>query len=371
MLTLFYISFFIIIYTFIGYPILLRLVKATKPCEPLEDHKLPDLTIVLCIYNGSKNLRQRIDNLLASDYPAEKLNVLVISDGSTDYPEKVIDELGDSRVTIKGYEENKGKSFALNFAQQFITTPYTVFTDIRQTFDANALRALASLVVKDNIGAASGNLEIKSCDSSEEPGAYWRYEKAIRKKESDLHSLLGVTGAIYIAQTDLLPEIPKDSLLDDMFIPLNIVKQGKQVKFCEEAIAYDVPSKTTQEEFTRKVRTLAGNFQLISHMPWLLSPTQNPLFIQFISHKVLRLVMPFALIALLVSSLYVDHDIIQIFFWLQISFYLYALFGYLFRQIKLPFVSVAISFCSLNYASLIATWKYFTTDDLTSLWKKH
>ena len=349
------------------------MVRKEESTTPLKNSVLPDLTVVICIYNSVDLLAQRIDNILSSDYPKEKLNILIVSDGSTDNPEATIAALNSPMIKLISYSQNKGKSYALAYAKTKITTPFAAFTDIRQSFDENALKILASKLINENIGAVSGNLKISSATGNEDTGLYWQYEKAIRKKESDLKSLLGVTGAIYMAKTKLIPNVPEDSLLDDMYIPLSIVKKGYSVKFCEQAIAYDIESSSLEEEFTRKVRTLAGNYQLISQLPWLLSFHQNPLFIQFISHKVARLIMPFALIALLISSFFLPPPD---FFWvfsIQFLFYSYSLLGYLIKPfaVKLPLINTCISFCSLNLAALIATWKYLTVKDITSLWKKH
>jgi biofilm PGA synthesis N-glycosyltransferase PgaC len=363
-------SLTILLYTFVGYPLILRLVKKENNTVLLPDNELPALTVVLCIYNSADLLGKRITNILYSDYPTEKINILIVSDGSTDKPNEVISKMNNPAVRLIHYENNQGKSYALNFAQKYIETSIVAFADIRQSFDHLALKYLASALSNNEIGAVSGNLKIKSADGEEEQGLYWRYEKAIRMKESDLHSLLGVTGAIYIAKTALLTNIPNNSLLDDMYVPLSIVKQGFKVKFCVKAIAYDIASITAKEEFTRKVRTLAGNYQLIKQLPWLLSPITNPLFFQFFSHKVARLFMPFALITLFISSATLD-SFNYFFFWAQTFFYGYSLIGFTFKKLKLPFVKTCISFCSLNLAALVAAWKYFSTRDITTLWKKH
>jgi len=373
MYIIFFISLFILFYTFVGYPFILRFVKTEKSITPLRDEFLPNITVVLCIHNSADSLAARIKNIYDSDYPSEKIQLLIVSDGSTDQPENVIPALNNPAVKLLHYDENKGKSFALSYAFEHISTPITAFTDIRQTFDSMALRYLASKLSNKSIGAVSGNLKITSHKSTEEQGLYWKYEKAIRIKESAFHSLLGVTGAIYMAKTELLPTLPKNSLLDDMYIPLSIVKQGYQVKFCEQAIAYDIVSGSVQEEFTRKVRTLAGNYQLMKQLPWLLSIKHNPLFFQFISHKIARLAMPFALITLFVSSFFLPSPEKYIIIFAQTFFYCYTVMGYLTEtsKLNLPLAGICVSFCSLNLAALVATWKYTTEKDITTLWKKH
>ena len=372
MTILFFGSLFFLIYTFIGYPLFLQLVKPAKPIRLIQDNALPDLTVILCIYNSVELLENKVRNILASNYPKDKLNILIVSDGSTDNPNLVIKAFNDASVELIGYGNNRGKSYALTYAKKRITTPFAAFTDIRQSFDKDALRCLASNLVIASTGAVSGNLKIISSSGKEDAGLYWKYEKSIRKKESDLKSLLGVTGAIYMVKTALLPDVPEDSLLDDMYIPLTMVKQGYDIKFCEDAIAYDTESASLEEEFTRKVRTLAGNYQLMKQLPWLLSVRKNPLFFQFFSHKVARLIMPFALIALFIASFFLYFPEKQLITAMQILFYSYSLLGYLVKDAaKLPFMGTCVNFCSLNLAALIAAWKYFTVKDITRLWKKH
>ncbi|MGB0936508.1 MAG: glycosyltransferase [Colwellia sp.] len=334
----------------------------------------PDISIVLCMYNAADQITARIDNILASNYPKKNINIVIVSDGSTDHPEKIIEKLNYPNITLISYENNQGKSYALNQGIKHVTTELVAFADIRQTFHPDALYNLSIHFADKTIGAISGNLEISldAHNPQSDPGLYWKYEKWIREKESDLNSMLGVTGAIYMARSSLLPKIPEDTLLDDMYIPLSMVKQGYKIKFDSKAIAYDVSSSSTAEEFNRKVRTLAGNFQLMTQLPWLLSMRKNPLFFQFFSHKVLRLFTPYFLITILISSYYAENILIKSFLSLQLGFYLYSVLCFHLAKfkIKLPLGSFSVSFCSLQLAALCAGWKYCVNDPKT-LWHKH
>jgi len=373
---LFFLSAIIFIYTFIGYPILLQVCAAKKNNNITKDNvqELPEITILLCIYNSADKLEARLDNIFASDYPTDKLHLVVVSDGSTDNPQCVIDKVNNDKVTYIEYSNNKGKSHALNIGLQEVKTELVAFADVRQLFNDQALKNLVMNFSDKKIGAVSGNLEILKDDQNIEndPGLYWKYEKWIRENESKLNSMLGVSGAIYMARHALIPEVPEDTLLDDMYTPMHMIKNGFKIKFESLAIAYDSSSASTAEEFHRKVRTLAGNFQLITQFPWLIHPTKNPLFWQFFSHKVLRLVMPYCLILLLLSSFLLEAPFFQYFFWAQILFYLYSSIAFLMlrRAKKVPLASLCTSFCSLQLASLIAGWKYRFAST-KSLWKKH
>ncbi|MEW6997255.1 glycosyltransferase [Colwelliaceae bacterium BS250] len=375
--SIFYLSILIILYTYIGYPLLIALIAKIKTLQNVEsvDCDLPEITMVLCIYNSRSLLVSRLDNILNSDYPLEKLTLIIVSDGSTDHPEEVIN-LYHNLLNIKfiEYVQNQGKSYALNIAMQNVDTDLVAFADVRQSFNKQALTALQAQFSNKKIGAVSGNLHIIGDDENNEsePGLYWLYEKWIRRNESAAFSLVGVTGAIYMARKSLIPSLPNDSLLDDMYIPLTIIKNGYNVKFIGHAIAYDKSSPSVKEEFTRKVRTLAGNFQLMHQLPWLMNPFKNPVFFQFISHKVMRLVVPYALICLLFTSMFSPHFEGTIIFFIQVLFYSYSLLSLALikKNIHLPLSAICVSFCSLNYAALLAAWKYYFTPT-QNLWRKH
>jgi cellulose synthase/poly-beta-1,6-N-acetylglucosamine synthase-like glycosyltransferase len=165
-------------------------------------------------------------------------------------------------------------------------------------------------------------------EDSSDVGLYWRYEKAIRSLESDIHSVPGATGAIYAVRRDLYQDIPEDTLLDDALIPLRIVLGGKRAVFDPEAKAYDLVACCPLAEYGRKVRTLAGNYQLLMQAPELLSPRQNPIFLQLVSHKLGRLLVPYALIALMVTNLFMLHGIYAAIFALQAGWYVCAAAGH-------------------------------------------
>ncbi|WOH36631.1 glycosyltransferase [Thalassotalea fonticola] len=375
--SIFYLSIVIILYTFIAYPLLIALIGKIRAVQFIDnsDDDLPEISIVLCIYNSRNLLLKRLENILDTDYPLDKLRLIIVSDGSTDQPEEVIKSYHHLlNIKFIEYAQNRGKSYALNIAFKNVHTDLVAFADVRQSFNSQALTALQAQFANENIGAVSGNLHITGDDENiqSEPGLYWLYEKWIRRSESDADSLIGVTGAIYMARKSLIPKIPDNCLLDDMYIPLTIIKNGYKIKFIDDAIAYDKSSSSITEEFTRKVRTLAGNFQLIHQLPWLLNPFKNPVFFQFISHKILRLVIPYALISLLLTSMLSQHIGGKIILFIQLIFYSYSLLALVLtkKNINLPLGSICVSFCSLNYAAFLAGWKYYFTST-QNLWRKH
>ena len=341
-----------------------------------ENSELPPLTVVLSVYNGEHLLEKRIQNIYESNYPSDQLLMHVVSDGSTDKTEEVLSRLSVlyPLLTYKHYNSNNGKAYAVSNALRSIKTPFVAFCDIRQEFETNALKNMMLHFTNDSVGAVTGNLIIKENDDVQsDPGLYWKYEKWIRNNEGRYKSLLGVTGAIYVARRKALPMIvPNNTILDDMYIPMHMIKEGYSIQMADNAYAYDTPSTSVKEEFTRKVRTLAGNFQLMKLHPWMNMPSENPVFFQWVSHKLSRLIVPYAMIGILISSSLGQGILFDIVFAGQWLVYLYATTAYLAinRNSSIKFGSVLLSFCSLNIAALIAGWK-FATKPPQSLWQKH
>jgi cellulose synthase/poly-beta-1,6-N-acetylglucosamine synthase-like glycosyltransferase len=231
--------------------------------------------------------------------------------------------------------EHRGKAAALNRAVKQARGEIIVFADVRQTFAKSAIRELVANFADSTVGAVSGELLLMSGpedrerdEASSDVGLYWRYEKAIRSLESGVHSVPGATGAIYAIRRDLYRDIPEDTLLDDVLIPLQIVLGGKRAVFDPEAKAYDMVACCPLAEYGRKVRTLAGNYQLLVQAPQLLSPRQNPIFFQLVSHKVGRLLVPYALIALMITNAFMLHGFYAVMFSLQAGWYVCAAAGH-------------------------------------------
>jgi len=373
-------SLFILVYTFILYPLLIQWLakkRDTVTGNEATDEQLPEITVVMAVYNSKELLSKRVANIFQSNYPINKIKMLIISDGSTDGTELELEFLSDAYKGLKfiHYNKNKGKACAVNRALLNVDTEHLVFCDVRQVFDADAIRKMICTLMNDEVGAVTGNLMIMADDNNPtaDPGVYWKYEKWIRDNESRHSSLLGVTGAIYAAKRSLMPKaLPENTILDDMYVPLHIVKQGYQVKMVNDAKGFDLPSSTVKEEFVRKVRTLAGNFQLMKLHSWLNNPMNNPIFFQWLSHKVARLLVPYAMIGVLVATSIGEGVIFNGIFIGQWFFYLYTLFGYLAmnRDKQIRFGSVCVSFCSLNIAALFAGWRYVFSP-IGNLWQKH
>lgn len=286
-------------YTYLGYPLLVQLMSRVRAREVREGSIAPTVSVVMCAHNEARRVGSKLENLLSLDYPAEKLQVVVVSDGSTDGTDEAVRQLDDDRVILERLDQQSGKACALNLGVQRARGEVILFCDTRQRIARDALAKMVPLFADPQVGAVSGELVIEG-DTG--PGAYWKYEKMIRAAEGKIDSLVGATGALYAIRRHLFQPLPDDCLLDDVYIPMQVVLQGYRVVFQPGARCYDEEASLAGE-FSRKARTLAGNFQLMAQLPEVLDPRRNRVFFQFLSHKVLRLTCPVALSTLFASNL--------------------------------------------------------------------
>ena len=295
----FWSSLGLLTYTYVGYPLGIKALACLRPRRVKSGPFTPSVSVVMAAHNEAARVGTKLDNLLGLDYPTEKLEVIVASDGSDDGTDEVVRGFADRGVRLERLERQQGKASALNAGVARARGEVVVFCDARQVIEAGALRALVSPFGDPQVGAVSGELVM---ESDKGPGVYWRYEKMIRAAEGKVDSLVGATGALYAIRRHLYRELPAGCLLDDVFTPMHIVLSGYRVLFEPGARCIDREAPVSSE-FARKARTLAGNFQLMSQLPLVLSPLHNRLFPQFLSHKLLRLACPAALGALLASNI--------------------------------------------------------------------
>jgi cellulose synthase/poly-beta-1,6-N-acetylglucosamine synthase-like glycosyltransferase len=349
-------------YAYFGYPIYLWL-QARLRHRPIHRRKiLPSVSIIIAARNEEANLPAKIENLRLSNYPKECLQIVIASDGSDDRTGAILQENTDLILPVI-LDQSNGKASALNEAVRHATGEILVFQDARQPVEPNAIAELVSCLADLGVGAVSGELLLDSdsgAPSSDGLGLYWKIEKAVRKLESASGSVVGVTGALYAIRRELYEEIPPGTILDDVFVPMRVVKAGKRVVFQPSAIARDRLFRQKGKEFSRKVRTLTGNYQLLRLEPWLLSP-QNPLLIRFICHKLLRLVVPLFLALMLISSTMTQGVLYHVAFWIQIMFYVLAAFGAIKPSTKTfrP-IAIANTFVVLNAAATFAFYSFVT-----------
>ena len=362
-------------YSYLGYPAWLWLRSRCSP-RPVrrgfvEGAAAPTVSAVMVVRNEEAVIAAKLDNLLTLDYPATKLDVVVVSDGSSDRtPEILADYARDprmqNRVRILLKPVSQGKAAGLNDAIKLATGEVLLFTDARQQIEAGALRLLIENFADPDVGAASGELMLgdpANGETGKGMGLYWRVEKKIRELESASGSVAGATGAIYCARRSLLEAspLPEGTILDDVLLPMQIVRQGSRVIFDSRARAWDLPDLGDGREFSRKVRTLTGNYQLPQLAPWLLS-SENAIRFEFVSHKLSRLAVPFALLALLVASALLPQPFYRAALVVQLAFYALSLAALAGAKIG-PLSRIADparTFVVLNSAAIVAFVNFVT-----------
>lgn len=354
-------------YSYLGYPVWLWLRSRWSPRPVRRSCATPSVSAVMVVRNEEAIIERKIDNLLTLDYPQDKLDIVVVSDGSSDGTAAILAEYaGNSRVRTLLKPASQGKAAGLNDAIRLATGDVLLFTDARQQIEAGALRLLIENFADNEVGAASGELMLGDPTTGETGkgmGLYWRVEKKIRELESASGSVAGATGAIYCARRSLLalPPLPEGTILDDVLLPMQVARQGSRVIFDARAQAWDSPDLGDGREFSRKVRTLTGNYQLLQIAPWLLR-TENPIRFEFISHKLSRLAVPFALLALLIASIALPSPFYRVALAAQIAFYALSLIAL--SNFKIGPLSriadPARTFVVLNSAAVIAFVNFVT-----------
>jgi cellulose synthase/poly-beta-1,6-N-acetylglucosamine synthase-like glycosyltransferase len=369
LLIIIYSSLAVVVYAYLGYPLLLSLWACLKgkAVRKSTEEIVPTVTVVIAAWNEEARIQARVRNVLEQDYPQSSLDVLVVSDGSTDGTASGVGSMGSDRVTVLSLEERKGKAVAINHGVAAARGEIIVFADARQRFSPATVRELVGNFADPSVGAVTGELILEDigqhAGQSHAAGLYWKIEKWIRRNEGAIDSVAGVTGAVYAIRRRLYPILPPNTVLDDLLVPMRIAMNGYRVVFEPGALAFDSVAGDYRTEFARKVRTLAGNYQAMSLCPGLLLPWKNRLFFQFWSHKVARLMAPFCLVLLFVANLMVSPGWLEMLLMVQLVSYAVAGAGWGLRMfgVREPWTSPAFTFCLLNYAALVGAFKFFSS----------
>jgi cellulose synthase/poly-beta-1,6-N-acetylglucosamine synthase-like glycosyltransferase len=316
----FWASTFVIVYIYLGYPVLLatwaRLAPRPVRKAPIDASAAwPSISIILAARNEAARLPARLANLIELTYPGAR-EIVVVSDGSTDGTLEAVGKFVKARhldsSLVRGIEVPAGgKPLALNAGVNASSGEILVFADARQRFSTTALLELVANFADPRVGGVTGELML-DCDSAaaadssvgDGVGLYWKYETWLRRNESAVWSTLGATGAIYALRRALWCPLPAETLLDDVLAPMRAVLNGYRVVFEERALAFDTVSTTARAESRRKTRTLAGNYQILGQERRLLLPIANPVWLQYVSHKVGRLLVPWALLLAFISNIF-------------------------------------------------------------------
>lgn len=369
MIVLFWLAFLLVTYTYIGYPsAILLLSRGRADIKPAARRDWPAVSIVVPFCNESHRVLPKLATLEALNY-AGTIQIIFVSDGEEDETAEVMRGCASAGVEVVVLPVRRGKPVALNAAMALVQHDLVLFTDARQMIDREALSSLVTSMLgleKDDnqkVGAVSG--ELVFLDKNEDTanvGLYWRYEKIIRQAESRYASVPGVTGAMYLIKKRHVRPLAEDTLLDDFEMPLAALRAGERVILDCEAHVFDHPAEDVEKEKARKIRTLAGNFQAFSRNAWLFVPWINPIWWQFISHKVLRLVVPYCLVILLIAPLFSFSGFYAA-FWLGQGVFYFLAFGNVrgWKGCNKGVAAVARLFVELNIAAVIGAYRFFSS----------
>lgn len=379
-MTIFFgVIFLAIIYCYFGYPLGIYLLAKLCPRKVHKAEILPAVSLILSVWNEEDVMERKIKNLLSLDYPKDKMEILIGSDGSNDRTNMIIKSFSDPRIIFVESAQRKGKMLTINDLVAQAKHEIVVFMDARQTFASDAVRQLVANFADPAVGSVSGELIFAPPEGGTAKGLnlYWEYEKFLRSRESQVHSMLGATGAIYAIRRALFAQVPSNVVLDDMYIPLKVIEKGYRAIFDGAAKAYDEVADSPQEEHRRKARTLYGNYQIFGLFPGMFSIFKSPIAVQFFSHKFLRVMVPFFMVALfMINMLMLNDPFYRFVFVLQLTFYAMSLIGALARQSKYGILKFILKvcyipyvFCLLNFSALVGFFRFVLAKQ-TITWQK-
>jgi cellulose synthase/poly-beta-1,6-N-acetylglucosamine synthase-like glycosyltransferase len=365
-------SFAAIAFAYILYPASLWLLsvafgqRASAPKEPA-DEALPLVSLLISAYNEQTTIGDRLENALTIDYPAERLEIVVASDGSSDLTATVVRGYSDPRIRLIDYPVRRGKADVLNAAFRELNGDIVVLSDANTLTDASALRNLVRWFRRAEVGVVCGRLVLTDpATGMNVDSLYWRYETFLKKCESRLGALLGANGAIYAIRRELFTGIRRNTLIDDFVIPLlTRLRTGCAIVYDAEAVAYEETPAAMSAEFTRRARIGTGGFQSLSVLWKLLDPRQGWIAFTFLSHKIARWLCPFFLIGAFAANLFLlSSPLYRVLFGLQIGLYLLAVLG---TQSTGPrtasrCIRLMTLFAGMNLALLVGFWRWLTTE---------
>ena len=345
-----------VLYTYAGYPIVCFL-RARLMARPISPQPIrPRVTVLIAAWREAGTIARKLESLAGQTYPAELVDVVLACDGSDDGTPEVARAAGAAhlpgRLQVLALPERRGKPPALNAAAASARGEIFVLTDARQPLSDNAIEALVADLSDPDVGVAGGELVL---GGDAPAGAYWKYEALIRKWEGRAGSTVGVSGALYAIRRELWQPMPDETILDDVLQPMRARLAQKRVIFEPQARAFDTAAES-KREFQRKVRTLSGNFQLLLIAPALLSPLRNPSWFDFVSHKLCRLFVPYALVAAFMASAFLPRPLSTVLVIAQLCGY--GLAGVRALGLRLPLAGLAETFVVLNAAAVVGLWRF-------------
>jgi cellulose synthase/poly-beta-1,6-N-acetylglucosamine synthase-like glycosyltransferase len=370
---LFWILIALVLFSYIGYPLLIfcisSIIKLVSINRKKDDTNFePDVTLFIAAYNEIDFIHQKVKNSFELDYPKNKLHFVWVTDGSTDGTNLELKKYPE--ITVYHENERKGKIHAMNRGMKLISTPFVIFSDANTLLNRNCIKAIVNEFNDKKTGCVAGEKRITpfTKDNAVNTGEsfYWQYESLLKQCESNINSAIGAVGELFAIRTELFTDIENDTILDDFIISLRIAHKGYKIKYTSNAFAEERASESIKEELKRKNRIAFGAFQTLFRIKELLNPIKHPfLTIQYISHKVIRwIIVPFSLPLLLLLNIALfsiqSESIFLILLLLQGLFYLMAFLGFILqsKKIRLKIIFVPYYAFIMNYSLIIGFGRF-------------
>lgn len=375
MKTLFWLMLFLIFYHYLLFPILIFVMAKIRNMTADKKEIFPSVSFIIAAYNEEKVIREKILNSLNLNYPPQYIEIIVVSDGSTDSTPKIVQEYESQGVKSVFSPPRKGKTAALNHGVKYATGEIIVFSDANSMFKADAINKLIRNFNDPSIGGVCGRKSIvtnRDRESSKGDSLFWDFESTIKTWQGQAGSISNADGEIFAIRHSLYQDIPEEIINDDQIITFDIISKGCRVIYEPEAVSFEEASIVLEDDFKVKARMVTGGYQIISRYRDTLFPPNNYFAFQFISHKVLRYVMPFFLITLFFSNLFITNGIFLYVFILQVLFYCAALIGFILKKlnIKQGIFYIPNYYCIMNIAAIYGFFYYFRGSSGVAVWKK-
>jgi len=362
MTAVFWCSFALLVYVYAGYPALAWLLARLFGREPAKQPITPMVSLLIPAFNEEAHLEHKLRNSLALDYPKQRLEIVVASDGSTDQTDAIAGRFASQGARLVVMPRNIGKSAMLGRVVPQLVGEIVVFSDASSELASDSVRSIVANFADAQVGCVSGLYRLHHPQDvrGEGEGLYWRYETWIKRQESRLHSILGAHGAFYGIRRRLFHPPGDASINDDYLIPMRIVEQGYRAVYEPAAVSCEREVASVEGEFARRVRIAMGNCQQIVALPGLLLPTRGWVALCFVSHKILRTLAPLALLSMAAGSFTLAWPLSGVALSLQALLYGSAWFGYVCQQrgLRIAWFSPPLYFCFGNLAMLVGLIRF-------------
>jgi cellulose synthase/poly-beta-1,6-N-acetylglucosamine synthase-like glycosyltransferase len=359
---IFWLSIGLILYTYLGYPILTLAISLFFNRSVRKVEIEPNVTFLITAYNEEKYIRKKLENTLDLDYPRDKLEIIVASDGSTDKTDEIVREFAGRGVALHRVEGRVGKTETQNRTVQVAKGDIVIFSDATTDYKKDAIRKIVRNYSDPSIGAVSGRYEyVNPTGAPVGQGTilFWKYENFVKSRQTRIKTITGCCGCIYSVRKELYEPLPPD-IISDLVEPLKILEKGYRIAFEPEAVAYELTEEKTSEEFSMRVRVITRGMNGLRYVKRLLNPLKFPFVsYQLNSHKILRWMVPLFLVLIFASNLMLlDQGFYRVTLAAQIAFYLAALAAWVMERYGMKFrpLSLPLFFCVVNLASVLAAF---------------